>query len=232
VSATLTEESSAPSFNTITLAAAPTKRRPHSFGRRWIALLIVTDLCMFLVAALAATELVKAGHWTPTQGDSIVISTVIYAVFWLLIFERLGMYRRSFASSVKDEIYYTAAALALGALPQFLLFTVVPSVSSSRSVLLLSVVIASVTVGTSRALLHEFRARLRERFPARIAVVGHPSRLEAALVSLNFQSNTRVLPLIEPDVESTLQSFDLTHDRNLNRVPWLRQARAWGRIPF
>ncbi|HEY5341825.1 MAG TPA: hypothetical protein VIK27_12420, partial [Candidatus Aquilonibacter sp.] len=162
---------------------------------------------MFLVAALAATELVKAGHYTPAPNDSIAVSTLIYAAFWLLIFERLGLYRRSFASSVKDEIYYTGAALALGALPQFLLFTLVPSVSSSRSVLLLSVAIASITVGSSRAFLHASRARLRERFPARVAVVGHPSRLEAALISLDFPSSTRILPLIETDVESTLQSF-------------------------
>ena len=37
-----------------------------------------------------------------------------------------------------------------------------------------------------------------------------------------------MLPLIEEDVESTLQYFDLTRDSELNRVPWLRQARAWG----
>jgi exopolysaccharide biosynthesis polyprenyl glycosylphosphotransferase len=183
---------------------------------------------MFLVAALAATEIIKAGSYTPAPSDSIVVSTLIYAAFWLIIFERLGLYRHSFATSVKDEIYYTAAALALGALPQFMLFTFVPAVSSSRSVLLLSVAIASITVGVSRALLHASRARLSERFPPRIAVVGHPSRLDAALVSLDFSPTTRVLALIEPDVEATLQSFDLTHDRDLNRVPWLRQARAWG----
>jgi exopolysaccharide biosynthesis polyprenyl glycosylphosphotransferase len=95
-------------------------------------------------------------------------------------------------------------------------------------VLLLSVAIAWVTVGASRALLHATRDRLSERFPARVAVVGDPQRLELALASLNFPASTRVLPLHEADVEATLQSFDLTHDRDLNRVQWLRQARAWG----
>jgi exopolysaccharide biosynthesis polyprenyl glycosylphosphotransferase len=226
VSATVTGE--AASFQTETLAAAPTKRRPKAFGRRWAALLILTDVTMFILAALTATEIFKAGNWVPEFNDSIVVSTMIYAAFWLIIFERLGLYRQSFATSVKDEIYYTAAALALGALPQFVLFTIVPSVSTSRSLLLLSVAIASVTVGTARALLHASRARLNAQFPPRIAVVGHPSRLDLALASLNFPATTRLLPLVESDVEATLQNLNLTQDHNLNRVPWLRQARAWG----
>ncbi len=225
---TLIHDAPATSIPKPALVLAPPKRRPNLFGRRWVALLLTVDVTMFLVAALAATEALKGFHYMPAPSDSIVVSTVIYSAFWLIMFERLGLYRRSFAWSVKDEIYNTAAALALGAIPQFILFTLVPSVSSSRSLLLLSVAIASVTVGGSRALLHPTTSRLRERFPARIAVVGHPSRLDAALASLNFPPSTRVLPLRELDVESTLQSFDLTHDRDLNRVPWLRQARAWG----
>jgi exopolysaccharide biosynthesis polyprenyl glycosylphosphotransferase len=225
---TLVHESTAPSIPKPTLVTAPPKRRPNLFGRRWVALLLTVDVTMFAVAALAATVAVKGVHYLPAPGDSIFVSTVIYAAFWLIIFERLGLYRSSFAWSVKDEIYNTAAALALGAVPQFILFTLVPSVSSSRSLLLLSVAIASVTVGGSRAFLHATLSRMRDRFPQRIAVVGHPDRLDAALASLNFPASTRVLPLYETDVESALQSFDLTHDRDLNRVPWLRQARAWG----
>jgi exopolysaccharide biosynthesis polyprenyl glycosylphosphotransferase len=227
VSASVTGET-ATSFQSQSLTTAPTKRRPKLFGRRWAALLVVTDVTMFLLAALTATEIVKAGSYVPEPSDSIAVSTMIYAAFWLIIFERLGLYRQSFATSVKDEIYYTAAALALGALPQFLLFTFVPSVSSSRSVLLLSVAIASVTVGTARALLHASRARLSEQFPPRIAVVGHASRLDLALESLNFPATTRILALVEPDVEATLQDLNLSQDQDLNRVPWLRQARAWG----
>ncbi|MBV8491785.1 MAG: hypothetical protein JO199_14760, partial [Candidatus Eremiobacteraeota bacterium] len=228
MSATIPRESTAPSIQTPTLSAAPPKHRPNMFGRRWVALLLATDVSMFGVAALAASAVVKGTHYLPAPPDSIFTSFVIYAAFWLIIFERLGLYRRSFAWSVRDEIYNTVAALALGAVPQFFLFTLVPSVSSSRSVLLLSMAFASVTVGGSRAVLHEMRTRLRARFPQRVAVVGHASRLDAALASLNFSSSTRVLPLCEPDVEATLRSFDLTHDSNLYRIPWLRQARAWG----
>jgi exopolysaccharide biosynthesis polyprenyl glycosylphosphotransferase len=228
VSVTLDRTSTTP-LSPPTLTAAAVRRRPNIFGWRWVGVLMINDICMFLIAAFAATQIVKAGHYAPSAAnDSIFVSTLIYSAFWLLMFERLGLYRRSFALSVKDEIYSTAAALALGALPQFLLFTFVPSVSSSRSILILSVAIASITVGTSRAVLHATRARLRDRFPERVAVVGHASRLEAALTSLNFSSATRVLPLVEPDVESTLQFFDLTRDSELNSVPWLRQARAWG----
>jgi len=228
VSVTLTSESTASAIAKPTLVVAPPKPRPNLFGRRWVALLLAADVAMFLVAAWAAMVIEKGVHYVPAPSDSISVSTVIYAAFWLIIFERLGLYRRSFAWSVKDEIYNIAAALALGAVPQFVLFTVVPSVSSSRSLLLLSAGIATITVGGSRGILHATRSRLRERFPERVAVVGYPARLDAALASLNFPPSTRVLRLGVPNVESTLQSFDLTHDRDLNRVPWLRQARAWG----
>jgi hypothetical protein len=85
------------------LVAAAPKGRPVLFGRPWIALLVITDVCMFLIAAFAAIELVK-GYYVPRPSDSIAVSTVLYAAFWLIIFERLGLYRRSFALSVKDEI--------------------------------------------------------------------------------------------------------------------------------
>ena len=225
---TLIHESTTASIPKPALVVAQPKRRPNVFGRRWVALLLVSDVTMFVVAALAATAAMKGIHYFPAPTDSIFDSTVIYAAFWLIIFERLGLYRRSFAWSVRDEIYNTVAALALGAVPQFLLFSFVPAVSSSRSLLLLSVAIACVTVGGSRALLHAISLRLRERFPQRVAIVGHPARLDLVLASLNFPASTRVLPLRESDVEATLQSFDLTNDRDLNRVPWLRQARAWG----
>lgn len=226
MSATLTHDSTPSIGSAPPLADVAPKRRPMSFAPSWVALLIATDVGMFLVAALAAIEIVKHGHYVPAPADSIVVSSVIYAAFWLLIFERLGLYRRSFASSVKDELYYTAAALALGALPQFVLFTLVPSVSSSRSVLLLSVAIATVTVGGSRAALHIIRARLNERFPRRVAVVGHPDRLAAVLASLNFSPATRVLALAESDLETSLDSLDVA--AGLAGAAWLRQARAWG----
>ncbi len=228
MSATLTRTSAQPTSAAYTSAEAPPKRRPNAFGRRWIALLVATDVAMFFLAAYVATELIERRLYVPHLADSIVVSTFIYAAFWLILFERLGLYRRSFASSVKDEIYYTAAALALGALPQFLLFTLVPSVSSSRSILLLSVAIASVTVGASRALLHIWRARWSERFPERIAVVGSAHDLRSTLAALGSAASARVLPLIENDVEATLRPFEREQARDLNAIQWLRQARAWG----
>jgi exopolysaccharide biosynthesis polyprenyl glycosylphosphotransferase len=210
------------------LRSAQPKRRPNLFGRQWQLLLVVTDVLMFFFAAFIAVETVTSWRYVPDLSGSITVSTVLYAAFWLLIFERLGLYRRSFALSTRDELYAIAAALALGAVPQFVLFTIVPAVSSSRSVLLLSVIFATVTVGGSRALLHGLRVRLKQRFPERVAVIGHPQRLSAALESLNFPADTPLLALEETDVEGTLQSFDMTHDASLNRIAWFRQARAWG----
>jgi len=226
MSATVIEQSNSVSVEPI--AAAAPKRRPNMFGHRWIAFLVLSDVTMFLVAALIAIKLVKGWAYVPTPAESIGVSTIIFAAFWLLIFERLGLYRRSFALSVRDEVYYTAAALAFGALPQFILFTLVPSVSSSRAVLLLSVAIAILTVGGARAALHAVRDRLSARYPERIAVIGHPSRVSAVLASLNFPAHTRVLALAEEDIESTLAGLGSMSREDLQHLPWLRQARAWG----
>jgi exopolysaccharide biosynthesis polyprenyl glycosylphosphotransferase len=209
------------------LSAATPKRRPKVFGRRWSLLLAFTDLCMFLLAALFAVEIVSHGTFSPHPGDSFVISTAAFALVWFLIFERLGLYRRSYALSMRDELYYTTAALALGALPQLTLFTIVPSVSSSRLVLLLSLAFAVATVGGSRAVLHELRKVLGKRFPQRVAIIGDRNRVRAALASLNFSENTRVLTLVADDVEETLSRVTFGSS-NFNDVPWLRQARAWG----
>jgi exopolysaccharide biosynthesis polyprenyl glycosylphosphotransferase len=181
---------------------------------------------MFLLAGSIAFELARVSRHV--VADNVAVSTMVYAAFWLILFERLGLYRQSFALSMKDELYYTTAALALGAVPQLALFTIVPSVSSSRWVLLLSLLIATVTVGGMRALLHSARNRLAARYPARIAIVGQAKRVEAALESLNFSPTTRVLALEHDDVESTLSHINLTRDADLKDVAWLRRARAWG----
>ena len=209
-----------------TAAGARAKRRPKVFGPAWVAVLVVADLTMFLLAALIAFELARFGHHVVAH--NVAASTMVYAAFWFILFERLGLYRSSFALSMKDELYYTTAVLAVGAVPQLLLFTILPSVSSSRWVLLLSLLIAIATVGGLRALMHFARNRFAEQNPARIAIVGQAKRVAAALESLNFSPSTRVLALALDDIESTLSDINLTRDADLKNVAWLRQARAWG----
>jgi exopolysaccharide biosynthesis polyprenyl glycosylphosphotransferase len=219
VSVTRPRESAVSDIGTLTIT--PPKRRLKVFGTRWAALLLLSDLCMFGIAALIASRIIKGWAYVPAPSDSIFLSTLVYGAFWLVIFERLGLYRRSFAASLKDEIYAVWAALALGVVPLFFLFTVVPSVSSSRSVLLLSMTIAALSVGASRVALRAARTNARERNPERIAVIGQAQRLEAVLDSLNLPAATRVLRLVVNDIETTL-------DAQLGEIGWLRQARAWG----
>ena len=229
MSITLSRSNGVASLTDAVLPDALPKRRPYRFGWRWVAALAVTDVCMFLVAALAAAEIVKSFGYTPDVRDSVSLSMFVYAGFWLLIFERLGLYRRSFALSMKDELYYTAAALALGALPQLLLFTLLPAVSSSRAILLLAVALASLTVGSARAGLHLLRTSIAARHPWRVAIVGREDSLGPALTSLNFQPGTRILSLVVPDVEqSVVDAHDHARGPGWGDPPWLRQARAWG----
>lgn len=228
MSVTLTGQTQAPAAVETKLTAVPPKRRLKLYGLRWTLFLALSDITMFLLAAYFAAEVVKVGQFQASIHNGIVLSAIVYAGFWLLLFERLGLYRRSFAMSMRDELYAATAALVLGVTPQLLLFTIVPSVSTSRSILLLSFVFAVLTVGGTRALLHAFRDGLADRYPSRVAVVGSRHRVEAALESLNFGPGTRLLTLFEDDVEDTLRHVNLTHDADLKNIGWLRQVRAWG----
>ena len=214
------------SATTGTSARSRAKRRLKGFGPAWVAVLVLSDVTMFFLAALIAFELARFGHHVVAH--NVAASTMVYAGFWFILFERLGLYRSSFALSMKDELYYTTAVLAVGAIPQLLLFTLLPSVSSSRWVLLLSLIIAIATVGGMRAIIHFARNRVAERYPARVAIIGQADRVQAALQSLNFNSSTRVLTLAHDDIEGTLSDINLTRDADLKNVAWLRQARAWG----
>ena len=210
------------------IVAVRTQRRPNRFGRRWVVMLGISDLFMFAIAALTAVEIVTGGRFRPSPESSVLFSTLAFATLWFVIFERLGLYQRSFALSVKDELYYTTAALALGALPQFVLFMLFPAVSSSRLVLILSLVFSVLTVGGSRAMLHFVRERSARLHPRRVAVIGTPNRIAAALESLDFSDDVRVLQLLEMNLEESLCDVSETAQADLGRIAWLRQARAWG----
>ena len=54
---------------------------------------------------------------------SLVTPTVVFAgLLWVLVFERIGMYRRSFSLTARDEVYASLAASALSVAPAFAIF--------------------------------------------------------------------------------------------------------------
>src|SRR5450755_2851530 len=157
--------------------AAKAQRAPVQYTRAWAFALVSIDLVMFVLSSYLGLAIVSH-TWRPQfETPGTLYSMIASIVIWLFCFERVGLYKRSFALSSKDEFYYTVAALIVGVLPQLTLFTLVPSIPVSRLVLLLSVAFAIVTVGGARALASAVKSVQAHRRPRRIAIVGHNDRI-------------------------------------------------------
>jgi exopolysaccharide biosynthesis polyprenyl glycosylphosphotransferase len=212
----------------LTLSRAKAQPAPTLYSRGWAFALVALDIAMFFVASFAG--LAVANHtwnlrvlWNPFTHAS-----VIFVVIWLVVFERFGLYRRSFALSVKDEFYYTVAALILGVLPQLAVYTLFPQIPVSRVGLMLSAVFAIGAVGGARALAHAVRNAAKARRPRRIAIVGAGSRVGMVAESLNIVDGTEVLRLDVSDMDATVKSINLGEDAPLDEIDWFRAAKAWG----
>ena len=202
-------------------------RAPVEYSRGWSALLASLDIVMFSISAYLAAVIIFhtldfTAHTRP------LVSSVACILIWLFIFERVGLYRRSFALSVKDEFYFTVAAICLGILPQLVLFTLIPSISTSRVHLLLSAAISIALVGSSRAITHGIRLRIAKNCPRRIAVVGNADRVDIVQEALNMVEGTKVLRLEEPNVDQTIKAVNLAVDPELDSIPWFCAAKQWG----
>jgi len=158
--------------------AAVQMKMPIRYSGAWIAILVAADLTMFVVASYVAGALSDhtwSLYWAKLR---FWHSSIIFVAIWLMIFQLLGLYRRSFALSIRDEFYFTLVALVLGVMPQFVAFTLMPSLSSSRLVLLLATLLAIVFVGSVRGALHALRGREQEKRGSRILVAGSYDQAE------------------------------------------------------
>lgn len=206
-------------------AAQSRELNPHvrSIPRRWTAILMIGDLAMFLLAALVATVLVQA-HWkADVNVDHVKISTAIYAVIWIAIFWRLGLYSRSFAFTVRDEFYYTIAALCIGIAPQLVAFSVVPSISTSRATLLVALVLSIVSVGSFRVVAHKAHEYVT-RDGRRVVVVGAPERLDGVVEQLCRSGNFLVYWLAVRDLDQSLSSPAAGTTSGIVGLDWFRAA--------
>jgi lipopolysaccharide/colanic/teichoic acid biosynthesis glycosyltransferase len=157
----------------------------------------------------------------------VALSTVLYVALWLWLFSKLGLYERSFAMTIQDEIYATIAAMVLGIAPQLILFTLIPSISSSRVVLVVSLAISIVAVTATRAVVHRARqidSLVRQR---RVALVGDPSRLDAARVDLVDVPNTHVLTIPVSDFDLIMAMQDTSVPATFEFMPWFMKALRW-----
>jgi exopolysaccharide biosynthesis polyprenyl glycosylphosphotransferase len=201
---------------------------PIRYSRAWAIALVALDITMFLAASYGGLALAFRTWNAAVICPAFTHSSTIFVCIWLLCFERFGLYKRSFALSVKDEFYYTVGALILGVLPQLAIYTLLPQIPVSRVGLLASAGLAVVAVGGARALAHAVRTGIQQRRPRRIAIVGAGTRIGLVAESLNIVDGTEVLRLDVPDIDSTVKSVNLGEDAHLDDIDWFRAAKAWG----
>src|SRR5580704_4471128 len=204
-------------------------RVPSQYSPAWAALLVVLDLLVFAGSATAAALLVF--HRVDTlfvPRDGVFWATAAFIGIWVLIFARVGLYRRSYALSVKDEFYFIAAALSMGVVPLLAFFTLWPAVSTSRLHILIALAISFVAVSGVRTAARAVRSVAIRNRPRRVAIVGRGSRIDTVTESLNLVEGSQVLRLEVDDLDSTLSPVDLGVDPDLDGIEWFERAKTWG----
>ncbi len=204
----------------------PTVRKaPAAHTAPWIAVLLATDVMLFIIASTLGA-LIGFHHWESSRiVGHLLIAEAIFVAFWVLIFDRLGLYRRTYALSMKDELYYTVTALILGTIPQLVLFTIFPEISTSRLALIYALGFSIVLVGTSRALLHRLRKSERFMGNRRTCIVGQADRVSSVMDSLDPQDESATLLIAVDDIDDTIANIDLSRGADLSSIEWFRRAR-------
>jgi exopolysaccharide biosynthesis polyprenyl glycosylphosphotransferase len=172
--------------------------RARSYRGLVAASMVLLDLVMFVTAAFVAEGLVYHTSALRPLGYQFLVASIVFVVLWMLLFYRIGLYQVSFAMTVRDEVYVVATALVLGIVPQFLLFTVIPTLAGSRAVLLLAAALAMVFVGGARATLHALHDRTAAVRPRSVAIVGSPDDVSTIAGDLDLAPASHVYALSDP----------------------------------
>ena len=206
------------------LPHADARHGVQSYSRRWIAGLVVIDVALFLTATYLAGMFVKH-FWLPSLLiRQVAVPSLVTAILTVIVFWQLGLYRRSFAMSVRDEFYHAVAALSLASAPVFIVFSLFPMISTSRVVAIVGLLFAIAMVGTTRALAHRVRDAIALAHPRVIAVVGDPSRLEFAEEAMRSLPNARVYRIAVPNIDA----IGAISPQAIASQPWFQHAATWG----
>lgn len=201
---------------------------PHQLVRypaRLATHLLAGDALMLVVASfMAALVLIRWGHRT-IEPRSWLTSTVASGSIWIAVFAYAGFYRRSFAASWHDEYYWVAAVSTIAILPQLVLYTLLPQISTSRLLLLVTIPISIAVVGSFRAALRRTCDR-KGRFRLRVVLVGDPREVQAA--DNRFGSAHGIDTLLIPVEGWPYGVRDWRGGARNHCERWLWCARQWG----
>jgi exopolysaccharide biosynthesis polyprenyl glycosylphosphotransferase len=206
------------------LPHADARHGVHAYSRRWVAGLIISDVVLFLAATYLAGLFVKNFWMSSLYVRHIATPAVLTALLSVIVFWQLGLYRRSFAMSVRDEFYHAVAALTLASAPVLVVFSLFPQISTSRVVAVVALVLAIAMVGSARAIAHRVRDAISLAHPRVIAVVGESSRLDQAEEAMRSLPNARVYRLAVPNIDA----IGAISPDAIASQPWFKHAALWG----
>jgi len=198
------------------------QKTPQRYGRFGALLLLSVDSAIFAISANLACRW-HLGFGLSGQKPTLLAALAIAALVWLFVFRAVGLYRGSFAGTAKDEIYTVIVALAIGLVPELLIFTIISEVSPSRLTLLAFAGIALIGDGTARAVLRLAGDSIRSNAERRIAIVGTKERIAAVVAALHPRRRDAVLRIVVKDFDATMRAAERPAF-----VPWMRGALEWG----
>ncbi len=206
-----------------TLPSLTWRPRPRSYGIQWALALFATDILAIAVAVSAAAALTHGALAELAASPGSLQAVIFAAVVFLMVFERLGMYRRSLAASARDEIYGALAASAM-AMGPLLLLLLVPSLQPFRHTLIVTLLLAVVCISCARFGLHAVRSRVFPRSPRRVAVVGTPERVASVPLELSLTATDTVVRL---PIDSFEGNVSEVRD-DVAKLDWVQTAIARG----
>jgi exopolysaccharide biosynthesis polyprenyl glycosylphosphotransferase len=201
-----------------------TSRPLVRYPARLSARLIAGDLAMLALATIASAALLERfGH---REFDPIpaAASALFTGAVWFAIFNYVGFYRRSFAASWRDEFYWVAAVSTIAIVPLMVLFTMMPHISSSRLLLLVTIPVNVAVIGTWRALVRRLWDR-QGRLKPRLAFIGTPLEVQRADNRFGLPGNVETLIL--PSVDWPDTDFTQNGGPNAQFERWFSSAKSW-----
>lgn len=194
-----------------------------TYSRNWALALFAVDLTLFVLSAYLANLLAQRIWHTPAFAKQITGAVIVIAL-WIVMFRTLGLYHRTYAFRMKDELYYTVAALCLGVTPQLIIFTILPGISTSRVGALLSLGFSIVMVGSGRAIMHFVHNLKVFTRGAHIAFVGTPARIHDAAASIDPAVAFPPVLIEVDNIDATLTNGTDGLETPVELVPWFAQA--------
>ncbi len=209
----------------IALPRVKPRPNPQKYASWHSALLLGSDASVFALAGFASLAITHTDAGAFAHRADVILTLVFAAAVVLMIYDKLGLYRRSFGSSPRDELYASFAGSLLGLIPPALLLVLLPGLAPFRHQLAIAVGFSAVGVSISRVGLSLVFERFAPARPRRIVVAGTPERVDALPGQLSLRGADAILrmPLARFDAELD----EVASHGDVARLSWLEHATAW-----